>query len=42
MSKPDDAAMPRWVKTFGIVAILAVVAFLVLHLAGLAPRGHNG
>ena len=40
MSKLDDDAMPRWVKVFGIVAILFVVAFIVLHAAGLAPHGH--
>jgi hypothetical protein len=31
---------PRWVKVFSIVAALLVVAFVVLHLAGLAPHGH--
>jgi hypothetical protein len=31
---------PRWVKVFGIVAAILVVAFVVLHLTGLAPHGH--
>jgi hypothetical protein len=31
---------PRWVKVFGIIAIVLVVAFVVLHLTGLAPEGH--
>jgi hypothetical protein len=31
---------PRWVKVFGIVAAILVVAFVVLHLAGIAPHGH--
>jgi hypothetical protein len=37
---PDHEPMPRWVKVFGIVAILAVATFVVLHLTGLAPHGH--
>jgi hypothetical protein len=36
---PPDGA-PRWVKVFGIVAILVLVAFAVLHVTGLAPHGH--
>lgn len=40
MTRPKADAMPRWVKIFGIVAILAVTAFFVLHLTGLAPHGH--
>jgi hypothetical protein len=34
------AGMPRWVKVFGIIAILFVVAFVILHVTGLAPHGH--
>jgi hypothetical protein len=41
MSKLDNEATPRWVKLFGVAAILFVVAFIVLHLAGLAPHGHG-
>jgi hypothetical protein len=41
MSKLDDNAMPRWVKVFGIVAVLVVATFIALHLAGLAPHGHG-
>jgi len=40
MSERDDEPMPRWVKVFGIVAVLLVVTFIVLHLTGLAPHGH--
>lgn len=40
MTEPEADAMPRWVKIFGILAVVAVVAFLVLHLTGLAPHGH--
>jgi hypothetical protein len=32
--------MPRWVKVFVVIAIVFVVAFVVLHLTGLAP--HHG
>jgi hypothetical protein len=40
MTKPDSEAMPRWVKMFAILAVVFVVAFVVLHLTGLAPHGH--
>jgi hypothetical protein len=36
----DDRALPRWVKVFGIGAAVALLAFVILHLAGLAPHGH--
>ena len=39
MTDPDEG-MPRWVKVFGIVAVVVIVAFVVLHLTGLAPHGH--
>jgi hypothetical protein len=32
--------MPRWVKVLGGVALAALVLFLVLHLAGVAPARH--
>ena len=35
-----DASTPRWVKVFGIIAIVVVVAFVILHLAGGGPRAH--
>jgi hypothetical protein len=31
---PDRYRTPRWVKIFGAVAVLLIVAFAVLHLAG--------
>jgi hypothetical protein len=40
MTKLAENAMPRWVKVFGLIAILLVVAFIALHVAGLAPHGH--
>ena len=35
------ARMPRWVKAFGVVAALAVLVFIALHLAGVSPTGHG-
>lgn len=29
-----NAGMPRWVKVFGIVFMVLVVVFVVVHLAG--------
>lgn len=40
MNAPDSEAMPRWVKIFGIIALLGVIVFVVLHLTGIAPHGH--
>jgi hypothetical protein len=43
MANADDEttdAVPRWVKVFGIVAIVFVVAFAILHVTGIAPHGH--
>ena len=41
--EPDRGSppsMPRWVKVFGIVVIVLVLLFVVLHLAGGGFRGH--
>ena len=35
-----DGPTPRWVKVFGIVAIIVIVAFVILHLAGGGPGRH--
>jgi hypothetical protein len=32
---------PLWVKAFGIVALILVLLFVLLHLSGHAPRGHT-
>jgi hypothetical protein len=32
---------PRWVKMFGIVAVLLVVLFIILHLTGHSIGGHT-
>jgi hypothetical protein len=39
-ARGSTTGAPRWVKVFGIIAIVLVVAFVVLHLTGLAPEGH--
>jgi hypothetical protein len=33
---------PRWVYTFGIVALVVIVLFIILHLTGGGFRGHGG
>jgi hypothetical protein len=37
----DDPGTPRWVKVFGIVAVVLVLLFVALHLAGGGFRGHG-
>ena len=44
MDPSDDepaTGMPRWVKIFGVVAIAILVAFVLLHVLGIAPHGHG-
>lgn len=36
----DDPGTPRWVKVFGILAVVLVLLFIVLHLFGLGLGGH--
>jgi hypothetical protein len=33
---------PKWVRGLWIIGFLAVVAFVAIHLAGLAPMGRHG
>jgi hypothetical protein len=40
MTNDFDAPTPRWVKLFGIVTVVVIVAFVILHLAGGGPRAH--
>ena len=35
-----DAPTPRWVKMFGFIAVVVLLAFIILHLAGGGPRFH--
>lgn len=40
--RPDDApGTPRWVKLFGIIALVLVLLFVILHLTGGGFRGHD-
>lgn len=40
-SKGESApATPRWVKLFGLIALVFAVLFVLLHMAGISPRGH--
>lgn len=32
---------PRWVKVFGIVVIILILLFVIMHLTGGAPMGHT-
>ena len=36
-----DGRTPRWVLAFGAVAVVLVLAFVALHLAGGGFRGHG-
>ncbi len=33
---------PAWVKAFGVIVVVVLVLFVVLHLTGHAPLGHGG
>ena len=35
-----EMSRSRWVKVFGIVAVVLVLAFAILHLTGHGLRGH--
>jgi hypothetical protein len=37
----DDTRTPRWVKVFAIVAIVLVLLFVIIHLAGGGLGGHT-
>jgi hypothetical protein len=38
---PQTTRAPRWVKVFGIIALVVVLLFVILHLSGDGPRGHR-
>ena len=43
-NSPDrslSTGVPRWVKVFGIIAIVLVLAFVILHLTGHGFGGHG-
>jgi len=42
-SKPDRGSppeTPRWVKVFGVILIVLVVAVVIMHVAGVNFGGH--
>jgi hypothetical protein len=40
-SNGDDAGMPRWLNVFGIIAIVVIVLFVILHFSFGGPMGHG-
>ena len=43
--QPDhgsSASIPRWVKAFGLIVIVLVLLFGILHLTGTSPGGPGG
>lgn len=36
-----DTGTPRWVKVFGIIVIVLVLLFVILHLTGGGLGGHT-
>jgi hypothetical protein len=36
-----DPSTPRWVKVFGIIGLVLVLLFIILHLVGGGLRGHR-
>jgi hypothetical protein len=43
--RPDresPPSTPRWVKIFGIIALVLILLFVILHLTGNSPGGHGG
>ncbi len=39
--RESTTGAPRWVKVFGVITIILVVLFVVVHLTGLTPVGHG-
>jgi hypothetical protein len=42
--RPDSGSTtstPRWVKVFGIIALVLILLFVILHLAGVGLGGHR-
>ncbi len=36
-----EPGMPRWVMAFGVIALVLLVAFVVLHVTRVSPAGHG-
>ena len=43
-ARPHATGVPGWVKVFAVIAVLAIIAFAVLHLTGngLGGPGSHG
>ena len=39
-SNGDETGTPRWVKTFGIIALVLVLLLVILHITGNGLGGH--
>jgi hypothetical protein len=37
----ESASTPRWVKLFGVIALVAFLLFVILHLTGGGPGSHS-
>lgn len=42
MDEQDFPGPPKWVRLLVVAAIVLIVAFIGLHLTGLAPMGGHG
>ena len=40
-SNDDEAGIPRWVYVLGIIAIVVIVLFVILHFSFGGPMGHG-
>ena len=40
-SNDDDEGIPRWVFVLGIIAIVVIVLFVILHFSFGGPMGHG-
>ncbi len=40
-SREEGHKTPRWVKVSGVLAVVLIVAFAILHLAGGGFRNHH-
>jgi len=41
MSRESPPSTPRWVKVFGIVTLILLLLFVILHLTGHGLGGHT-
>ena len=40
-SHGDDAGIPRWLDVLGLIAVIFIVLFLVMHFIFGGPMGHG-